>query len=80
MPRRREKPFQTIAHIRRTIDRYRRDVGLMLGEIEPADGDVDDLAIRERFQASENKKRLISDYKLRIKTLEATLDILREEV
>lgn len=74
------RPFRTIGHIRRTIDRYQRDLALMLGEIDPQDGDLDDLAILERFQATEDKDSLISDRKLRIKTLEATLEILREDV
>jgi len=73
------RPFRTIGHIRRTIDRYQRDLALMLGEAEPIDEDLDDLAIMERFQASADKESLISDRKLRIKTLQATLEILREE-
>ena len=74
------RPFRTIGHIRRTIDRYRRDLALMLGNVEPMDEDLDDLAIMERFLASADKERLISDRKLRIKTLQATLEILREDV
>ncbi|MDQ7844618.1 MAG: ATP-binding protein [Armatimonadota bacterium] len=73
------RPFRTIGHIRRTIDRYQRDLALMLGEAEPIDEDLDDLAIMERFQASGDKESLISDRKLRIKTLQATLEILRED-
>jgi len=74
------KPFRTIGHIRQTIDRYRRDLDLMLGEVEPTDGDLDDLAILEQYAAAHDKEGVISDRKLRIKTLEATLEILREEL
>jgi len=74
------RPFRTVGHIRRTIDRYKRDLALMLGEAEPIDEDLDDLAIMERFLASHDKESLISDRKLRIKTLQATLEILREDV
>jgi len=74
------KPFRTIGHIRQTIDRYRRDLALMLREIEPTDGDLDDLAILEQYETARNKESVISDRKLRIKTLEATLEILREEL
>jgi len=74
------RPFRTIGHIRRTIDRYQRDLALMQGDTEPMDEDLDDLAILERFQASDDKESLISDRKLRIKTLQATLEILREDV
>ncbi len=73
------RPFRSIGHIRRTIDRYQRDLALMLGETEPLDEDLDDLAIMERFQAADDKESLISDRKLRIKTLQATLEILRED-
>lgn len=74
------RPFRTIGHIRRTIDRYQRDLALMQGDAEPLDEDLDDLAIMERFLASADKDSLISDRKLRIKTLQATLEILREDV
>lgn len=74
------KPFRTIGHIRQTIERYRRDLALMVGEIEPTDGDLDDLAILEQYEAAHDKESFITDRKLRIKTLEATLDILREEL
>jgi serine/threonine-protein kinase RsbW len=74
------RPFRTIGHIRRTIDRYQRDLALMQGDADPLDEDLDDLAIMERFLASADKDSLISDRKLRIKTLQATLEILREDV
>lgn len=74
------RPFRTIGHIRRTIDRYQRDLALMLGEAEPMDEDLDDLAIMERFLAAADKEGLIGDRKLRIKTLQATLEILREDL
>lgn len=74
------RPFRTIGHIRRTIDRYQRDLALMLGEAQPMDEDLDDLAIMERFLGAADKEGLISDRKLRIKTLQATLEILREDL
>jgi len=73
------RPFRSIGHIRRTIDRYQRDLALMLGQLEPLEGDLDDRAILERYAETEDKEGLISDRKLRIKTLQATLDILRED-
>lgn len=74
------RPFRSIGHIRRTIDRYQRDLALMLGEAEPLAADLDDLAIMERYHAAADKEALVSDRKLRIKTLQATLEILREDV
>ncbi len=74
------RPFRTMGHIRRTIDRYQRDLALMRGETEPHSDDIDDLAILERFEASNDREMLINDRKLRIKTLQATLDILREDL
>lgn len=74
------RPFRTTGHIRRTIDRYQRDLALMRGEAEPIDDDLDDLAILERFEAAEDRETLINDRKLRIKTLQATLEILREDI
>jgi len=74
------RPFRSVSHIRRAIDRYQRDLALMLGEAEPMDEDLDDLAIMERFLAADDKESLISDRKLRIKTLQATLEILREDM
>ncbi len=74
------RPFRSIGHIRRTIDRYQRDLALMLGEADPVDQDLDDLAIMERYHAADDKDTLISDRKLRIKTLQATLEILREDI
>lgn len=74
------RPFRTLGHIRRTIDRYQRDLALMRGELEPSDDDLDDLAILERFEAAKDRETLVNDRKLRIKTLQATLEILREDI
>lgn len=73
------RPFRSVGHIRRTIDRYQRDLALMLGELEPLEGDLDDRAILERYAEAEDKEGFISDRKLRVKTLQATLEILRED-
>lgn len=74
------RPFPTTGHIRRAMERYQRDLVLMLGEVEPIEGDIGDLAILERFEAADDKEWLIGDRKLRIKTLKATLEILREDL
>ena len=74
------RPFRSIGHIRRTIDRYQRDLALMLGEAEPLAADLDDLAIMKRYHAADDKDTLVGDRKLRIKTLQATLEILREDI
>jgi hypothetical protein len=74
------RPFRSIGHIRRAIDRYQRDLALMLGKAEPLAADLDDLAIMERYHATDDKDTLVSDRKLRIKTLQATLEILREDL
>src|SRR2546425_10517693 len=73
-------PFRSIGHIRRTIDRYERDLALMLGDVEPIEGDLDDQAILERFAGADDKEGLVGDRKLRIKTLQATLEILKEDM
>ncbi len=72
------RPRRAIGHLKQTITRYQRDVGLMTGHLSPAPGNLDDLTIMEAFAAAPNKEGLISDRKLRIKTLEATLEILQE--
>ncbi len=74
------RPFRTIGHVWRTIDRYKRDLALMQGDVEPIGPDVDDLAILERFEATEDKETPINNRKLRIKTLQATLEILLEDL
>jgi serine/threonine-protein kinase RsbW len=74
------RPFRSIGHIRRTIDRYERDLALMLGDVEPIEGDLDDRAILERFAEADDKEGLVGDRKLRIKTLQATLEILKEDI
>lgn len=73
------RPFRTIAHVRRRIERYQRDLALMRGEVDPIEGDLDDRATLERFAAADDKEGLMSDRKLRIKTLQATVEILRED-
>lgn len=72
------RPRRAIGHLRQTIHRYQRDVELMTGELSPAPDNLDDLTIMEAFAAAGDKESLISDRKLRIKTLEATLEILQE--
>jgi hypothetical protein len=67
-----------MARVERTIDRYRRDVGLLTGQIVPISVDLDDLALLDFVGLSVAPEKLINDRKLRIKTLEATLDMLRE--
>jgi len=49
-----------------------------MGRLSPSPANIDDLTIMEAFAAAADKENLISDRKLRIKTLEATLEILRE--
>ncbi|HEY3248862.1 MAG TPA: ATP-binding protein, partial [bacterium] len=72
------RPRRAIGHLKQTIRRYQRDVELMTGQLSPAPDNLDDLTIMEAFAATTNKQGLISDRKLRIKTLEATLEILQE--
>src|SRR3989442_4981434 len=74
------RPFRSIGPLRRTIDRYERDLALMLGDVEPIEGDLDDRAILERFAEADDKEGLVGDRKLRIKTLQATLEILKEDM
>jgi len=74
------RPRRAIGHLKQTISRYQRDVQLMTGQIPPAPENLDDLTIMEAFAAARDKDSLIGDRKLRIKTLEATLEILQEGV
>ena len=67
-----------MARVERSIDRYRRDVGLLTGRIVPISVDLDDLALLDFAGFSVAPEEIINDRKLRIKTLEATLDMLRE--
>lgn len=73
------RPFRSVGHIRRKIDRYKRDLALMRGDIEPSDEQLDDRAILERFAETQDKKALIGDRKLRIKALQAMLEELLKE-
>ncbi|MDQ7829846.1 MAG: ATP-binding protein [Armatimonadota bacterium] len=70
----------TLTHLRRTIGRYRRDLELMRGQAAPDPDDLDDLAILERFARSQDPEGLVADRMLRVKTLEATLQILEEDL
>lgn len=74
------RPRRAISHLKQTIHRYQRDVQLMMGRLSPSPANIDDLTIMEAFAAAADKENLISDRKLRIKTLEATLEILQEGV
>lgn len=69
-----------IARLDRVIARYERDLALLTGKLVPIRGDVDDLIILEYFAASDDPQGLISDRRLRIKTLEATIGLLQEHV
>src|SRR5713226_8559501 len=73
------RPFRSIGHIRRKIDRYKRDLALMRGDVEPSDEHLDDRAILERFAETEDKKGLSGDRKLRIKALQAMLEELLKQ-
>lgn len=69
---------ERITHIEQALERYRRDLDLMTGSVAPSDTNIDDLAILDRFAWSDDQDELINDRRLRIKTLEAMLDLLRE--
>ncbi|MGH2405323.1 MAG: hypothetical protein ACRDGN_12820 [bacterium] len=69
---------ERIVHIEQALERYRRDLDLMTGSVAPSDTNVDDLAILDRFAWSDDQHELINDRRLRIKTLEAMLALLRE--
>ncbi|MGQ0548830.1 MAG: hypothetical protein ACT4PY_04070 [Armatimonadota bacterium] len=69
---------ERIAHIEQALERYKRDLGLMTGRLTPSLTDIDDGAIMDRLAWSEDQHGLISDRRLRIKTLEAMLELLRE--
>jgi hypothetical protein len=69
---------ERVAHIQESLDRYRRDLRLMTGRTTPNPTNIDDLAILDRFALSDDQSGLISDRRLRIKTLEAMLELLRE--
>ncbi len=67
---------ERVRHIDRAIVRYRRDLGLMIGYRRPEPGNLDDLAILERFLARADRTVLINEWMLRIKTLEAMITLL----
>ena len=56
-----------MARVERTIDRYRRDVGLLTGQIVPISVDLDDLALLDFVGLSVAPEELINDRELRIK-------------
>ncbi len=74
----RGRTSDAIVRLDRVIARYERDLALLTGKLVPIHGDVDDLIILEYFTASDDPGGLINDRRLRIKTLEATIDLLRE--
>lgn len=67
-----------IIHVERAIDRYNRDLALLTGRLVPMRVDLDDLAFLDSITLSLDPQAIVNDRKLRIKTLEATLDMLRE--
>ncbi len=71
---------RAIAHLDRVIARYERDLALLTGKLVPIRGDIDDLIILEYFAANNDPQGLINDRRLRIKTLQATIDLLQEHL
>jgi hypothetical protein len=69
---------EAITRTRRTLWRYRRDLDLMEGRVDPVPSSLDDLAIMEYFAASDDRARTVRDRRLRILTLRATLEALLE--
>jgi hypothetical protein len=67
-----------IVRVDRAIDRYRRDVALLTGRILPVSVNLDDLALLDFVTFSQTPDAIVADRKLRIKTLEAMRDMLRE--
>ncbi len=69
---------RAMAHVERAIGRYTRDLALLTGRLVPIHVDLDDLALLDFVRSSADPRAVINDRMLRIKTLEATLELLRE--
>lgn len=81
MPRPPQEPHDgtaAVVRVRQTLERYRRDVALLGGRLVPMCVDIDDLLFLEFISLSENPREIVNDRLIRIKTLEATLDLLSE--
>jgi hypothetical protein len=65
-------------HIKEALDRYRRDLRLMLGRRPPSLTKVDDVVMLEHLRADRACRRFIGDRIVRIKTLEAMLELVLE--
>jgi hypothetical protein len=69
----------TVMRVRQAIARYRRDLALLGGRLLPMSVNIDDLLFLEFISLTKNPKDVVNDRMIRIKTLEATLDLLTEE-
>jgi hypothetical protein len=69
---------RAIDHLTRTLRRYRRDFALMTGATPPDPANVDDVVLLDYFSSGNDPRAMIVDRMLRIKTLEATVGLLRQ--
>lgn len=76
--RRAQRRSDAIAHVERAVARYTRDLALLSGRLIPIRANLDDLALLDLVASSPEPRTILNDRKLRVKTLEATLELLRE--
>jgi hypothetical protein len=71
------RPTETARRLQRVIDRYRRDIALLRGDVNPVDLRHDDAAAFI-WAPPDDVGGFINDRRLRVKILEATVHLLQE--
>jgi hypothetical protein len=67
----------TTKHLRDAIERYRRDIAVLCGAVDAGDLNADDVAVL-LWTPRHGVREFVNDRRLRVKILEATVDLLRE--
>jgi hypothetical protein len=68
---------QAACRLQQVISRYRRDIALLRGEMDTIDLRDDDIAVLI-WAPQDDIRGFINDRRLRVKLLEATVDLLQE--
>jgi hypothetical protein len=68
---------RTVHRLRDVIDRYRRDIAVVCGEVAVGDLHDDDVAALI-WAPRDSVREFVNDRRLRVKILEATVSLLQE--
>jgi hypothetical protein len=67
-----------ITRLRRVIERYERDIGLLSGKVIPLRRDLDDLIVMDDTLRGGPPRDFVLDRRLRVQILRATITLLSE--